>query len=579
MRRAAKFLAIAAALYLGLMLVSGLVIKSSLSDKTLELVSSVRGKLPVDIAISGGDFDLFGWVLLRPAVTLRDLSVGNPPGFSSEPMIRAREVSARVPLLSLLFGDLRVNRVAIREPALRLETNTEGKQNLSALWSTSSAPASRGAPAEAGGTPGLAVDELDLEGGSLAYADPEGAYDFLRVNGFNLRLTNFSTDSRFNIVAEGRLFGGEQSRFHFAGKGGPLGPSSVPAAGQLSVVVAAAEIPREFRVRQFGNLLRDPGEKSRLALAARVSGDLAGVLKGSGRLRLENFELGKDAGHRIGLNGEVPLQLVLKNALGAPAVDLAIEKAGFGLGAGRLEASVKLGLAATMTRGQIAGSIQDVEINQMLSAFTSSSDRIFGTAAAPDFTLRFAGRNSQELLDSLTGRGAVTLERGRVALLDTFGAVLQTAGKMLKLTGLSGSTSPAGAGSGQTEFTTLKANFRIGNRQVELSGIALESPVGEITGSGRFGFDEQMNFNLVAHVGGPAAAALGAKAGASGKPRVAVPFRITGTLARPKVTPDVHKLAGSAAAQVVEGLMGGEKPAGGALEGILGIFNKNKGKQ
>ena len=69
--------------YLALMLGSGVAIRALLSTSLGDRIrESAQRTLPVEVALSGGSFDLGQWMLWRPALALHDLRVGNPSGYS-----------------------------------------------------------------------------------------------------------------------------------------------------------------------------------------------------------------------------------------------------------------------------------------------------------------------------------------------------------------------------------------------------------------------------------------------------------------------------------------------------------------
>jgi hypothetical protein len=72
-------------------------------------------------------------VLPRPGFDLEGLVIYDDPAFSSEPMIRAQEVSAAIRFRSLLRGRLEIATLSATEPSINLVRNNEGRWNLSSL--------------------------------------------------------------------------------------------------------------------------------------------------------------------------------------------------------------------------------------------------------------------------------------------------------------------------------------------------------------------------------------------------------------------------------------------------------------
>jgi uncharacterized protein involved in outer membrane biogenesis len=71
--------------------------------------------------------------LPRPGFDLEGLIIADNPEFSSEPMVRAQEVSAAIRLRSLLRGRLEIASLSATEPSINLVRNDQGRWNLASL--------------------------------------------------------------------------------------------------------------------------------------------------------------------------------------------------------------------------------------------------------------------------------------------------------------------------------------------------------------------------------------------------------------------------------------------------------------
>ena len=79
-----------------------------------------------DVSI-GGDIDLS--ISLRPAVVVEEVAIANT-GWGSRPrMMTVRRAEARIELMPLITGDVRVTSLVLLEPDILLETNAEGVSN------------------------------------------------------------------------------------------------------------------------------------------------------------------------------------------------------------------------------------------------------------------------------------------------------------------------------------------------------------------------------------------------------------------------------------------------------------------
>ncbi len=551
MKKAIQITGGAVVIYVVLMLITGLAAKALLSsDRIQNVLSSLETDSPVRISASGGDFDLGQWFLFRPSVTIRGLSVSNPPGFSQQPLLAARSVSAQIALPSLLHGRADVRRIVLQEPQLNVETARNGNTNLEILlgsWKQRNSGSSSPAPASNKSAPAVfSVAAFSLQSGTIRFMNQSQAQPAFTIRDLDVALTDFALDASCNIRASARLFGGKTSRFDFTGRAGPFLADSTPAQGVLSVKLAPAEAPAALRVAYFGDLMRDPGEGSRATLEAAMQGDLMRTLEGRGKLALENFDVGKDRASRIPLRGTAPLHLAVERALSNPAFALEAQGAVLQLGDGRWKGDAAARFDGSRFSGSSKGAITGVQIRQMLAAFSSAGDKVAGVAEIPNYQISFAGRNADEIRDSLNGAGSITLEKGRFALFDLLNTVEQVVKRA------SSGDQPA---SGSTDFTTFQSSFRIVNRQVHLPDLVLENGASRIAGQGYFTFLGEISFDLVTNVTGGLAASLGGRPDSSGRAQFQVPVKVRGSLDSPKVYPDVGRLAVQTATEKAAGLL------------------------
>ena len=521
-------------LYLVLMLGSGLVAKAMLSGSRIQtLLSSLQAGWPAQVSASGGDFDLVEWFRFRPVVTIRDLAVTNPPGFSNGRLLEAKEVSAQVGLFSLFGGTPQVQRLTLQAPTLNVEEDRAGKTNLEVLIQGIT-KGGGGSNASKGGGGGLAIDEFGLREGTIRFLEAGRKEPTLTVQDLDVALTDFGSDRSCVLKMGARLFNGRNSRLDFTGRAGPSSSAALPAKGTLTLGLAPAEIPQALRTEYCGDLLRDAPANARVSLEASLKGDLMATLHGGGKLVLENFQAGRDQAHRIGLKGEAPLRLTIRRPLTVPSFDIQTQDALLQLGDGKWKGRGEVHYNGSTVQGASNGAISGVDIDQMLSTFTSAKGKLSGVAEIPDYQLRFAGRNATEIRNSLSGQGNLKLDKGRLAMFDLLDSIDRSAKRVL--------TGDAPA-SGQTSYTRFQTHFQIGGQRVELSDLALENPTSQTTGQGYLTFSEQMSFDLVSKVSGPLAQLLGGRPDASGQLHAQVPVRVRGTMDSPRVAPDVGRIA------------------------------------
>lgn len=521
-----------------LVVAAGLIAKSLVSGSAKDsLVASLGQQLGVPLSVGAAEFDLVEFVRFRPAVSLSNISIGNPAGFRAAPMIEARRMYAQVRLLPLLKLKRRieVHSVVIEQPRVLVESNAQGVTNVEAFvkgLGSEKRPAAAAPAAGGGNSRELAVEDLRIESGTILLGGKRIADDL------NLRVRDFSADRSARLELGTRLFGGANSRLDLSGHAGPFGSGALPLDGTLTLAVAPAEIPARMRQEQFGKLLGAPGVKARARLQGAVKGDIYGTLGGPAKLTLSDVMIGKDDKHTLPLAGEVPLTFSASKLMSAPSFHLKIPKGRLQLGTGEWSGDAEFQIRGPVLSGSSSGSIRSVDINQLASGFTTADGKIYGIAEVPSYSVQFKGRNADEIRDSARGGGKLMVSKGRIAAMDVL-ASIQRALQQTQETA-----------TGETPFTSLASDLNLGQRRLDLSGVLLDSPVLRLTGSGAIGFDQALNFDLQARVTGAPARLVNRLTRSDQTDEAMVPVKVAGTVNSPQVRPDVKKLATGA----VEGL-------------------------
>src|SRR3954468_23850910 len=93
------------------------------------LVQSVSGS--IGRPVSMGDVKIR--LLPRPGFEIQNFVISDDPAFSSEPLLRAETVAARLRLTSFWRGRFEIARLSFNYPSLNLVRNAEGQWNIEAL--------------------------------------------------------------------------------------------------------------------------------------------------------------------------------------------------------------------------------------------------------------------------------------------------------------------------------------------------------------------------------------------------------------------------------------------------------------
>ncbi len=563
MKVALKIVLGLAVLYLVLMLGSGLAIRALLSTSLGDRIrESAQRSLPVEVSLSGGAFDLGQWMLFRPALALEELRVGNPSGYGDGPLLSADRIFARAGLFSLLDGN--IDALEIDAPLLHVQTNESGQTNLDALLAAMQEPNPSAQPSPEASEPQreLSIDSLHIRDGRVVYSSP-GEPDFV-VTGFNLEASDISRERPFDFSAQLSLFEERAIDVAFDGVVGPFASDSLPAQGTLDIDCALGRIPADFRRKTLGSFLEDPGADSAARMEVQLEGDLLGTVSGAGSINLKDIRLGQTGDVQFPLNGQSELLLTLLNPIANPAFHIIMPEASLAFGLGRWEGGVEVQYDGTTLSGKSTGAIDGVDINQMLTAFTDAGGVAFGNLTMPRYEIRFAGRDSEQIFNSLQGTGRIELTDGRFEMFDTLQTIEGHAQKLIS------GEAPA---SGSTSFVEFSTDLAVQDQRVQTTSIALQGSTLRIDGEGSFGFDQSLNLDLRSAVSGALAQLLGGRQDAEGVAWVVVPLRVRGSVADPSVRPDLARLVRNEAIRRASGLLdsliGGkteEAPAEGEQE-------------
>src|SRR5260370_8738754 len=321
---------------LGLILASGIVIRwldsGSLKDW---LTASLEARTGRKVTIGRADFDLLRWFIFRPAVTLHDVSIGNPPGFSSGNLLEAKKVSARISLLPVLRRRVEVETLAIDRPHIMVESDERGHTNLEVflrmVTARRQASGNKAAGAGNGATHDpppkkealFAINDLSANSGSLTYG---GAKD-VDLGDISVRLRGLCQDEPCQLRASAKLFGGKVSSLKIEGRIGPFGPDSLPLDGAMTVTLPLGEGPAPSAARRFAPLLAARGGKARATVESSIKGDVYQSFNRPSKLVLADIMISGPKDHLMPFSGQAPGSIKAVNLLTRPACKLDIPDA------------------------------------------------------------------------------------------------------------------------------------------------------------------------------------------------------------------------------------------------------------
>jgi uncharacterized protein involved in outer membrane biogenesis len=509
------------------------------------LVAALGAGMKTSVAVKDVDIAWGELIRLRPAVALSGVEIGNPEGFSRQPMITTGEIAAQVALVPLFSGRVEVMSLVLHQPVVRIEEDRRGRTNLEAWVAVlGSAREGREAPPGEGSKTALSIASLLLDGGQVRVA--RGGRDEILLDDIGLALSDFSVDRSCRLTLTARPSRQSRSLVSLESQAGPLSGSSVPLKGSLKAELGPGEIPKARRREIFGDFLGEPGDRGLVTLEASVEGDAATELRGRGKLKSSEIWIGRDASNRLMLEGETPFVFTARRLMSSPAFAVSVPKGSLRLGTGRWDGRVDVDVAGSRIRGSSAGAVKNIDIHELLRCFTPAAKSVFGRGEIPEYRVDFAGRGADELRNSLSGGGRVTLSEGRIGLFDIVATIRKHVARLL---------GGEEAAEGQTNFTTFATKFEIRSGRMSFADMHLANPSLELTGGGFVGFDETMRFDLISLVPSDILGVAAKAAPAAEKKGLRVPLRISGTLAKPKIRPELTGLVADRVKGLLEGLL------------------------
>ncbi len=258
------------------------------------LIQEVRERTGRDLHVAGDTSLRF---FPDIGISMARVSLSPPPGMSSDPTVRVAAIDAKVPLFSLLRGEMRIDRVVLRSPEINLHVDRTGRRSWDFADAATMPTLPRPIYAQMPGIAGKAaaqrlwLDSIQIEGGTVRYRDDRRAVEET-ISDLDLTLALPGPDAP--ITANGK---GIWRRERVALEAALASPEDLRRGGvaPLQVRVAGKPIDAGFTGTldiATANLAGDLTLKadSMRALAAwlgkpMTSGDGRGPLSLTGRLR------------------------------------------------------------------------------------------------------------------------------------------------------------------------------------------------------------------------------------------------------------------------------------------------------
>ncbi|MDA8138035.1 MAG: AsmA family protein [Desulfobacteraceae bacterium] len=271
MKQIVKWTAIALAALIAIIIIAIIVAPMVISfDKYKPRIEAEASKALGRPVTLGGPISpsVFPWV----GISLANVHLGNPTGFSEKDFVSVGLFEVRVRLLPLLlsmFKEVEIKRFVIKDPRIVLEKNKDGKSNLEGLGKTAKAAEATAAKPQAPATGGSGLPIKSFQAKEFAITNAQllvidaVAHTRHEIKDINLVLTDLSLDKpvglRFSVLADGKPI-------TITGKVGPVGPEPGKSPVNLDLV---AELLQQMKIEIQGRV-ENPADKPAFSMQLNI---------------------------------------------------------------------------------------------------------------------------------------------------------------------------------------------------------------------------------------------------------------------------------------------------------------------
>ena len=498
--------------------------------------------------------------LRRLALSADDIRINDSARYADQDFVSARQFAISVALWPLLSErELRVEQLALIEPSIQLRQSPDGAWNFADLGTASKAPETAQSAPDTGGTAvaALRVDHLRIENGQVVITLGDGRSR--ELSRLSLAVDDLRSNAAFPIGLRAETSGG--AKLQIDAKLGPLSPGN-----RMHTPVQA-----ELTLKHYDLASGEPGSglAGDLDWNATLQAD-KGMLSLDGEAGIEGLRLFPDAA-----TATIPIRFVHQ-------IRYQLDQHTGSLQQGRLH----LGEAGLDLTGAIDARRPSTRIDFSLLGKTLPAESMQAMLPVFGILLPESARLGGGTLDlRLRARGPLDalLIDGPIELKDSALVGFSLGEKMGAALALGGLRAPA-----DTRIEYARTRLALAASGARLQDIDAElTDLGRVTGNGRIGADESLDFDLRIRpddklaAGGESSTyrALQAALGRSSKQGIGL--HVGGTAAAPKYQVDTAAVAGA----VLSGLLGGgaegettqqdaEPDLGEAV--LKGLFKKKK---
>ncbi|HKV40338.1 MAG TPA: AsmA family protein [Blastocatellia bacterium] len=502
--------------------------------------------------------------LFSGGITVDNVSISDDPTFSASPFLQARQLTAGVALRPLIFSKkLEVSTFTVTDPQITLLRTPSGTWNFSSL--SAGGPKTQSSQSQEqskepkennpSGATNFSVQKVTISNGTIKVGTVGPGGKTQTYQNVELEASNLSYASRFPFQLTAKTPGG--GTVSVDGNAGPLD------AHDASLTPFDAKIDvRNLDLASTGFV--DP------------SSGLAGLVNFNGALTSDGHQInskGTDTMDKMKLAADgspsrVPIKIDYDTAYDLKNETGSLKQGDVHIGKALARLSGTYNTAGTVTSVQMKLNGQAMPVADLEGVLPAVGITLPSGASLQSGSLD-ASLSMDGPVDKLIIAGPVNLSNAKLA-----GFNLKS-----KLGALSSFTGLGGGGGADTDIQTLSGNLRVDPQGTHANNVNLIAPaIGTITGTANISSTSQLDCKMVAKLAassGPAssvASTIASFTGGGNTRSLSIPFRVTGTTAKPVFVPDATGVVNN----LIKSNAGSSGNAANAASGIIGGFFKKK---
>ena len=509
--------------------------------------------------------------VLSGGVKVDSVSIADDPAFSQSPFLQAKQLTAGVALLPLIFSQkLEVSSFTITEPHVQLLHSPSGVWNFSSLGggasksapkssasSSSSAPTSDPPSSSSSSATAISVEKLKISNGTIVVGTTGAHGKTQTYQEVNLEASNLSYTSQFPFKMTAKTPGG--GSVDLEGNAGPINPTD----SSLTPLNAKIDV-ENLDLASTGFVDASSGFAGLITFNGNLTSD-GKSMNSNGTVKASKLKLvagGSPA--TVPVNVDYTTNYDLKRQGGTLSQgDVHIGKA-----LAHLTGSYDMAGATTSVQMKLNG--QGMPVPDLEGVLPAAGVNLPSGASLQSGTLNL-NLGISGPVDKLVIAGPVNLSNAKLAGYN----LKSKLGALSSFSGLGG-----GSSGSDTDIQTLSADIRQDPSGTQANNINLVAPsIGTVTGNGTVSPAGALNCKMVAKlaagnaVGSMTSTLSSFTGGGKSSSGGGIPFTITGTTSNPVFLPDIKGMAGN----LIKGGAGTSGSAASQVQGALGgLFGKKK---